>query len=52
MHILHPLCSLRLSLCLLALFVLSGCVSPMALNRAVIAYDEAVTSAVSFSSIY
>lgn len=45
MNILHLLYSLRLSLCLLALFVLSGCVSPMALNRAVIAYDEAVTDA-------
>ncbi|MCX7184201.1 MAG: hypothetical protein NTW90_02990 [Nitrosospira sp.] len=45
MNILHPLCLLRLPLCLLALFVLSGCVSPMALNRAVIAYDEAVTDA-------
>ena len=27
--------------------ILSGCLSPMALNRAVIAYDEAVTDAVS-----
>ncbi len=45
MSTLHPLCSLRLLLCLLALFILSGCVSPMALNRAVIAYDEAITDA-------
>ena len=27
--------------------VLSGCVSPIALNRAVLAYDEAITSAAS-----
>lgn len=39
------LSSLRLLLGLLALFILSGCVSPMALNRAVVAYDEAVTDA-------
>ena len=45
MNTLHPLCSLHALLCLLALFILSGCVSPMALNRAVIAYDEAVTDA-------
>ncbi len=45
MNTLHPLCSLRALLCLLALLMLSGCVSPMALNRAVIAYDEAVTDA-------
>jgi hypothetical protein len=45
MNTLHSLCSLRLPVCLLALLVLSGCVSPMALNRAVIAYDEAVTDA-------
>lgn len=32
---------------LFILVVLSGCLSPMALNRAVIAYDEAVTGAVS-----
>lgn len=37
--------SLRLLLGLLAMFILSGCVSPMALNRAVVAYDEAVTDA-------
>ncbi len=34
-------------LCLMALFALSGCVSPIALNRAVGAYDEAITSAAS-----
>lgn len=27
--------------------ILTGCISPMVLNRAVIAYDEAVTDAVS-----
>jgi len=32
---------------LFMLIALSGCLSPMALNRAVIAYDEAVTNAVS-----
>ena len=37
--------SLRLLLGLLAMFILSGCVSPLALNRAVVAYDEAVTDA-------
>jgi hypothetical protein len=45
MNTLHSLCSLRLPVCLLALLVLAGCVSPMALNRAVITYDEAVTDA-------
>ena len=45
MNTLHFLCSLRLPVCLLALLVLPGCVSPMALNRAVITYDEAVTDA-------
>jgi len=38
---------LRLLSCILILGVLSGCVSPMALNRAVIAYDDAVTDAIS-----
>lgn len=38
---------LRLLPCILILGVLSGCVSPMALNRAVIAYDDAVTDAIS-----
>jgi hypothetical protein len=33
--------------CLAALLVLSGCISPIALNRAVVSYDEAVTSATS-----
>ena len=47
MNTLHPLCSLRLLLGLLTLFMLSGCISPMALNRAVVAYDEAITSAAS-----
>lgn len=37
--------SLRLLLGPLAMFILSGCVSPLALNRAVVAYDEAVTDA-------
>lgn len=38
---------LRLLPCVLILGVLTGCVSPMALNRAVIAYDDAVTDALS-----
>lgn len=38
---------LRLLLFLLMMIALSSCLSPMALNRAVIAYDEAVTDAVS-----
>ncbi len=38
---------LRLLPCILILGVLAGCVSPMALNRAVIAYDDAVTDALS-----
>ncbi|MBY0484056.1 hypothetical protein [Nitrosomonas sp.] len=38
---------LRLLPCVLILGVLTGCVSPMALNRAVIAYDDAVTDAIS-----
>jgi len=37
----------RLLLCLFILITLAGCLSPMALNRAVLAYDEAVTDAVS-----
>ena len=36
---------MRTLLCLVAVAILSGCVSPMALNRAVITYDEAVTDA-------
>lgn len=39
--------SLRLLPCILILGVLAGCISPMALNRAVIAYDDAVTDAIS-----
>lgn len=38
------LCSL---LCLVFLFTLPGCISPVTLNRAVGTYDEAITSAVS-----
>lgn len=34
-------------LCLFVLIVLTGCISPLALNRAVIAYDEAVTDSIS-----
>lgn len=45
--ILCPLRSLFLTLCLVSAFALSGCVSPIALNRAVGAYDEAITSAAS-----
>ena len=37
----------RSLLCLMSMFALSGCVSPIALNRAVGAYDEAITSAAS-----
>lgn len=44
---LHPRCSLRTLLCLFAVLALSGCVSPMALNRAVVAYDNAIIDAVS-----
>ncbi|SFE23536.1 hypothetical protein [Nitrosomonas sp. Nm166] len=39
-------CLLRLLSCIIPI-VLAGCVSPIALNRAVIAYDEAVTNAAS-----
>ena len=39
-------CLLRLLLCIIPV-ILTGCLSPIALNRAVIAYDEAVTDAVS-----
>jgi hypothetical protein len=35
----------RLSLCFLLIFTLSGCLSAITLNRAVIAYDEAVINA-------
>ena len=42
-----PRHSLRTVLCLLSVLALSGCISPMALNRAVIAYDDAITDAVS-----
>ena len=45
--ILCPLRLLFLTLCLVSAFALSGCVSPIALNRAVGAYDEAITSAAS-----
>ena len=47
MNVIHRLCSLRLLLCVVILGILAGCVSPMALNRAVIAYDDAVTDALS-----
>ncbi|MBA4142797.1 MAG: hypothetical protein H0X43_07280 [Nitrosospira sp.] len=39
--------SARALLCLMFAFALSGCVSPIALNRAVGAYDEAITTAAS-----
>ena len=39
--------SLRSLLCFGSLLAISGCVSPIALNRAVGAYDEAITSAAS-----
>lgn len=45
--ILCPPYRLCLTLCLVSAFALSGCVSPIALNRAVGAYDEAITSAAS-----
>ncbi|SDH72290.1 hypothetical protein [Nitrosomonas sp. Nm132] len=35
----------RLHLCVLFIFALSGCLSPITLNRAVMAYDEAVVNA-------
>lgn len=38
---------LRSLLFLLLIFVLSGCLSPVALNRAVVVYDEAVIKAMS-----
>ena len=38
---------LRFLPCILILGILPGCISPMALNRAVIAYDDAVTDALS-----
>ena len=41
----HHFSVMRTLLCLVAVAILSGCVSPMALNRAVITYDEAVTDA-------
>ncbi len=47
MNVTHCPCSLRLLLCIVILGILTGCVSPMALNRAVIAYDDAVTDAIS-----
>lgn len=47
MNVIHCLCSLRLLLCIFILGILAGCISPMALNRAVIAYDDAVTDAIS-----
>ncbi len=47
MNFTHHLFSLRLLSCILILSILSGCISPMALNRAVLAYDDAVTDAVS-----
>ncbi len=40
-HLLHSL------LFLLLIFMLSGCLSPIVLNRAVVVYDEAVTTAMS-----
>ena len=40
-HLLHSL------LLLLLIFMLSGCLSPIALNRAVVVYDEAVASSMS-----
>lgn len=46
-YFLHLRSVARSLLCLMAMLVLSGCVSPIALNRAVGAYDEAITSAAS-----
>jgi hypothetical protein len=43
-HLRPSLCSL---LYLVSLFVLAGCISPVTLNRAVGAYDDAITSAAS-----
>ncbi len=39
--------NLRRLICLICIFTLAGCLSPIALNRAVIAYDDAVTDVVS-----
>lgn len=47
MDLIYRLYLSRLLPCILILIILTGCISPMALNRAVIAYDEAVTDAVS-----
>lgn len=46
-YFLHLRSVARSLLCLMSMFALSGCVSPIALNRAVGAYDEAITSAAS-----
>jgi hypothetical protein len=43
----HLLPTLRTLLCVIFACVLPGCVSPIALNRAVGAYDDAITSAAS-----
>lgn len=43
----HHCCLLRLLQSFVIALALAGCVSPMALNRAVLAYDDAVTDAVS-----
>ncbi len=40
-------CLLRLLQIVLILSILTGCISPLALNRAVLAYDDAVTDALS-----
>ncbi len=46
-NVLHYRRLLRSLLCLVSLLALSGCVSPITLNRAVGAYDEAITNAAS-----
>ncbi|MBP6367530.1 MAG: hypothetical protein KBA82_03675 [Nitrosomonas sp.] len=43
----HRLYVQRLLTCLMMLMMLTGCLSPLALNRAVLAYDDAVTDAAS-----
>lgn len=43
MDLIHRLYLSRLLPCILILIILTGCLSPMALNRAVIAYDNTVT---------
>ena len=47
MNSMHRLYVQRLLTCLMMIMMLTGCLSPLALNRAVLAYDDAVTDAAS-----